>query len=483
MIGRTIPQHRQQLCFWTAVSIVLLLGLTLRAGGSAGELWLDEVWSLAIATHLKSATQVFTIHHENNHYLISLWMLVWGARKAWWVYRVPSILAGMGATLAAIRIGWRQSRATALVAGLLMSLSYLAVFYSSEARGYAIACCMALVGYDYMETYLRDRTWWNSAGYCLAIVVGTLGSLTYVSVAAALGVWSMMVMLGQERTRRSAVQFVVLHAAPVALMLALWLVDVRKMIPAPAPEVGIWSVLCETISYTFGLAGSLRLGTPLIVIVFCFVTWQIVTMARRADMRWTFFLTGLIIAPVALIAWTGRQTLFPRYLLVNVYLLYLLAALAIGKSWDANAKYMRWLIGGALATWTLTNLLLSVQLWELGRGHYKDALEFISGNTRGGAAQIGSTEDFRTGVLVWYYARYLPAAKRPEVVEINSLVQVRPEWLLSTISPYEMPELPLRTIMAPGLQYVLVKQFPSVKLSGFTAGVYRRADLSNEVTE
>lgn len=131
---------------------MLLLGLTLRVGGSTGELWLDEIWSLALAAQLKSASQIFTIHHDNNHYLISLWMLFCGVRKAWWLYRVPSILAGMGAALAAIRIGWRQSRETAFVAGLLISLSYLAVFYSSEARGYAIACCMALVGYDCMET-------------------------------------------------------------------------------------------------------------------------------------------------------------------------------------------------------------------------------------------------------------------------------------------------------------------------------------------
>lgn len=461
------------------MSAVLLLGLGLRIGGSTGELWLDEIWSLAIASQLKSASQVFTIHHENNHYLISFWMLVCGTRHAWWVYRVPSIVAGMGATLAAIRIGLRQSRATAFVAGLLTSLSYLAVFYSSEARGYAIACCMALVGYDCMETYLRDRNWRSSAGYCFAVVVGTLGSLTYVNVAAALGVWSLMEMLWRERTRRSARQFVVLHAAPLALMVALWLVDVRKMISAPAPQVGIWRVLCETINYTFGLAASFRLGSALVVIVFCFIVWRIVSMARCGDMRWTFFLTGLIVAPAVLIAWTGRQVLYPRYFLVNVYLLYLLAALEIGEWWDASARRTRWLIGGALAGWTLGNLLLSAQLCEVGRGHYKDALEFISGNTRGEAARIGSTEDFRTGVLVWYYARYLPAAKRPEVVDVDSLAQVRPEWLLSTISPYEMPALPPRITLPAGLQYVLVKQFPSVQLSGFTAGVYRRADLLN----
>lgn len=115
--------------FWIALGAVLLLGLTLRLAGSTGELWLDEFWSLMLVTHLSSASQVFTgIHFENNHYLISLWMWICGADKDWWVYRVPSIFAGMAAALAAIRIGLRKLRATAFVAGLLVSLSYLAVF-------------------------------------------------------------------------------------------------------------------------------------------------------------------------------------------------------------------------------------------------------------------------------------------------------------------------------------------------------------------
>lgn len=124
--------HEQARWFWIGLGALLLLGLMLRVAGSTGELGMDELWSLALAAPMTSAGQVFTrLHHENNHYLISLWIWILGEHRHWWVYRVPSVLAGMGAVVAAIRIGLRQSRATAFVAAVLVSLSYLAVFYSS----------------------------------------------------------------------------------------------------------------------------------------------------------------------------------------------------------------------------------------------------------------------------------------------------------------------------------------------------------------
>lgn len=246
------------------------------------------------------------------------------------------------------------------------------------------------------------------------------------------------------------------------------------------PKIGIWSVLCETLSYAFGLHWNSRFDSLLVVGVFMFIAWQVVRLARSGDARWAFFLTALVVAPAALLAWTGREYIYPRYFLVNVYLMYLLAALAIGKTWDRRRVGTRWLVAGALAAWLSCNLLLSVQLWQVGRGHYKNALEYISANTRAGRAQIGSNQDFRSQVLVGYYAKYLPAAQRPQLVSTSSVARFRPEWLLSTISPYEWSELPAGIAMAPGLEYGLVKQYPSAHLSGFAAGVYRRADLSGE---
>ena len=465
--------------FWIALGGVFFLGLVLRVGGSTGELWLDELWSLALVAPLTSASQVFTaIRHENNHYLISLWMWMLGPDRDWWMYRVPSILAGMVAVVAAIRIGLRQSRATAFVAALLFSLSYLAVFYSSEARGYAIAGSMALVGYDCMDQFLRSRAWQSAAGYGIAVVIGMMGNLSFVSVAVALGLWSVAGLPWRERTWKSARQLVGLHAAPVALLGVLWYMDVRHMAAGNGPQLGLWPVLCETISYAFGLPGNFALAGVIVVGVLAFVAWQVAAMARQRDLRWIFFAVGVVVAPLALLLWTGRVFLFPRYFLVNVFVLYLLAALAIGKAWDTRALRMRRLIAAGLAAWTLGNLLLSVQLWQVGRGHYKDAIEYISANTPGGNAQVGSVQDFRAQLLFGYYEKYLPLAQRPDFLREEAVAQLRPPWLLLTISPYELPDLPARITRAPGLDYVLVKQFPSVKLSGFVAGVYQRADLA-----
>ncbi len=473
--SETSPQTRW---LWGVLALVLALGLALRVAGSLGELWLDELWSLMVVTPMKSATQVFIgIHHDNNHYLISLWMWLLGPNREWWFYRLPSIVAGMGAAVTAIRIGLRQSRAAGMMGGLLVSLSYLAVFYSSEARGYAIACWMVLAAYDFLEVYLCHRTWQSGAGYGLAIVAGMMGTLSYISVAGALALWAAVVMLVRQGTRKSALQFVAVHAAPLAILATLWLVDVRKMRIGGGPELGVWRVLCETINYAFGMRGDFRFGGILASAVFLFVAWQIVALARNRDLRWGFFATGLILAPAALLIATGRAYLYPRYFLVQVFLLYLLIALGAGRVWNKYGIVMRWLMGGMVIVWAAANLLLSIELARIGRGHYKEALQYIAANTSSPPARIGSIQDLRSELLVGYYQKYLPATQSPELVLSGGVSRHRPEWLLSTISPYEWHDLPQRISVAPGLDYVLVKQFPSVKLSGFPAGVYRRADL------
>lgn len=475
---KTAPSSRA-IWLWGALAAVLALGIALRVAGSMGELWLDELWSLSLVAPLKRATEVFTqIHHDNNHYLVSLWMWFCGGDQAWWVYRVPSVLAGVGATLAAIWIGLRQSDITALIAGWLVSLSYLAVVYSSEARGYAIACCMVLVAYGCLERYLENRDWTSAAGYALAIVFGMLGHLSYISVAVALGLWSMMVLLGRERTFNSALQWVALHAFPVTVLGALWLADVRKMNVGGGPMLGTRQVLCETINYALGLRGNFAFGGVLAITVFVFVAWQLYKLARNKDLKWVFFATALILAPAALLIVTKRAYLYPRYFLVQVFVLYLLIALAAGRAWAMWGRKQRWYLAALLLAWGAANVFMSVELARIGRGHYKEALEYIAVHTPNGHPTIGSTQDFRSAILINYYGKYLPVAEKPQLVPLAFIKRDRPEWILTTVSPYEWASLPQTMIVSSDLQYRLEIEFPSVKISGLPAGVYRRADLS-----
>jgi hypothetical protein len=122
------------------------------------------------------------------------------------------------------------------------------------------------------------------------------------------------------------------------------------------------------------------------------------------------------------------------------------------------------------------NILLSWELCRVGRGQYKEALELIAAQTPAGSPQIGSNQKLRSETLIGYYGNYLPETKRPVVVPFEALRQARPQWILTTDSPYDV-ERPRPTLrVGPGLTYDLLKEFPSVRLSGFPARIYQRND-------
>ena len=82
-------------CLWLAA----FLGIW----AATDEFWLDEIWSLFdFAGDANSPLDIFRAHHDNNHYLVTLWMYLLGPNQGNWVlYRVPSILAGIGTVLLA----------------------------------------------------------------------------------------------------------------------------------------------------------------------------------------------------------------------------------------------------------------------------------------------------------------------------------------------------------------------------------------------
>ena len=81
----------------------LLAGVTLRCSATAGELWLDELWSLLKVSQLANPVEILTtVKHDNNHILNSLWMWLCGPVQGAILYRLPSLIFGL--TLLALLI-------------------------------------------------------------------------------------------------------------------------------------------------------------------------------------------------------------------------------------------------------------------------------------------------------------------------------------------------------------------------------------------
>ena len=107
----------------TAIWLVLV-ALALRLPGLWTDFWLDEIWALNHVGALGSSVGVFTdIHHDSNHWLMSLWMYAAGAESAFWVYRMPSLVAGV-LTVAVAGLLARHERTDPTLAMLLVAVSF-----------------------------------------------------------------------------------------------------------------------------------------------------------------------------------------------------------------------------------------------------------------------------------------------------------------------------------------------------------------------
>ena len=55
--------------------LIVAVAALLRARSAMNDLWMDEIWSVELVRELHSPLEIFTkIHHDNNHYLNSLFI-------------------------------------------------------------------------------------------------------------------------------------------------------------------------------------------------------------------------------------------------------------------------------------------------------------------------------------------------------------------------------------------------------------------------
>ena len=123
-------------------SLYLVIFLISATGGGLrlalifNDFWLDEIWSLKFAEGLHSPMDAFTqIHHDNNHWLNTLFMYLLGDQTEWFLYRLLALFLGIASIGLAGLIASRRGRLESLVAVILFTFSYLQTLYSTEARG------------------------------------------------------------------------------------------------------------------------------------------------------------------------------------------------------------------------------------------------------------------------------------------------------------------------------------------------------------
>jgi 4-amino-4-deoxy-L-arabinose transferase-like glycosyltransferase len=301
---------------FAAILAATAAGLALRIAAGTGALWLDEAWSAVFARDARTPLGVlWLINHDNNHHLNTLWMQWVGFDAPPLAQRALAIASGTLTIPVAAAIGWRRSRAAAVIAAGLFALSPVLVCYGSEARGYApmlLAFTAAILLVDrWLAAPERPP---RTPSLAIALGLGFLAQATILFGLAALLGWAAIERRRQVGTVTVAREMARLFGPALLTIFTMgalmWLAAHRSPygFSVGGLEPHSWSgwrnALAELLRYT--------LGWPLLLAVVVPVALLVAPRSRlRGLALWSVFAFPLVLALLAL-----PNSMMPRYYLV-----------------------------------------------------------------------------------------------------------------------------------------------------------------------
>ena len=452
---------RSRAVSFSSLCAILLAAAVLRVYGSMNELWLDEVWSFSHAQSVRGFFDVFTIHHDNNHYLNTYYLSFLDGLAPFIVYRIPSLIAGIALLCIAAGDACKRSRTEAAVAALLLGFSSLLIESATNARGHTPMLLFGYLSFLTMERFLARPQLRTALLFSLCAVAAFLWHLTYLFLFLALFAWSVCRFFSEGASRDGAMRLFQCYAIPSAVLAVLYVSDIRHMGVGGAPFLTMEQFLRQT--------ASLAVGAPLegvVSVIAAFAVLIAVTYTAErlfaADRGRFVFLVVLFLGPVLILSvpylflliarhlfGTSYLPLSPRHLMAPVFaFLLLLGRFLAGSLRRGGAE--RLLAVLLLAFVLIGNAGRDVALVRDGRdGRYLPTVRRMLQNAQADVVTVGSTMDFHAQVLLPYYAsrvadpaqiRYVPsgeieAGRLPDVYLVERFRQYGPPRPMLTLGP------------------------------------------------
>jgi hypothetical protein len=467
------PSRKYSLYLAGCVAL-LLAAAALRILGAQNDLWLDEIWSLDLASKVSSPLEVFTkIHHDNNHYLNTLWLYFFGQRGNWFGYRILSLVTGVGTVALAGLIGRGRNRASSVLAMLLTGFSYVLVLYSSEARGFAPVVFFSFLSYYLLDRYLEKRRWQSAVLFSVSAVFGLLSHLIFLNVILAALLWSAFRLI---RSRAGLGQTMIAlfscYALPLAFLAVLYFVDVRYLVIGGGTRTNLLS------SYLSSLAWAL--GTPFtnpLKILTCI--FAVTSLAAGIQMLWReksdsflFYASAILVVPILLAIIRHADVLYVRYFIVGIAFLLILFSFVLASLYY-RGPYGKAVCFVVLTCYLIANGLHLASLFKYGRGHYRDAIRFLVEHSKDPVVTIGSDHDFRIPIVLRFYLWDSMGERSARYYEQGSWPATGLEWIILHKQSAEEAEPPPRQFVdRTGHRYELAATFPTAPLSGLHWFVY-----------
>jgi uncharacterized membrane protein len=347
---------------------ILLLAYTLRLSGLTSEsLWIDEGYSLALASHsVRDIVQgAAADQHPPLYYLL---LHVWlSADESAFHLRYLSVLIGiLGVATGALTGRAFLGRKAGIIAALLLACSPVHVWYSQEARMYILLALLTTWSVYMLWRLMHDHGSWALYGLSTLLALYThyfAGFILLFENVLALG-WGL-----KWRRSRFLAQWMVMQAALAAafapwLPVALYQTRFHQMswIRPPTAE-GVRNTLVWMLLGDSALQGRVLplLGLGFILLAVIWATWRAHERGRSGAygflLLWFVFPMAVIIAisrvypifqskqflmllPPLLLLVTGALTELPkapRWVLAGVFILPVVGSL--NSLYSLNTKH------------------------------------------------------------------------------------------------------------------------------------------------
>ncbi|MCK4782744.1 MAG: glycosyltransferase family 39 protein [Desulfobacteraceae bacterium] len=465
------------LCLYSCVGfvVIVILAAIVRLPGCFSDLWLDEIWTLLGSSKLNSAAEIFTrFRYDNNHHLNTLIMFLLGDQRSWGVYRIHSLISGIGAVILAWTIARRRGMLEGIFASLLMAGSYLMIYFSSEARGYAMVVFFGLVTFVVLRRFVEKNGWLNALMFWVCVCLGFGSHLTYLNVFIASAAWLLVELFRTcEKKRDVIVPFLQCFGVPTAFLICFYVFIIRNLAIGGGPDYKLYDMLVKTLSYAAGGTAAGPVGVITGAVALGFFLWAIIYLQRKGRSEWVFYLFVIFLSPIVILAVKRYPVMFVRYFLLSIAfglmaVSYLLAGLY------RKGGVARICVAVAVVLFLVGNGVHVERFFRYGRGQYLEAMRYIAAQTEGREITISSDHDFRNGVLIEYYKRYLAPEKTITYISKAGLkTGQHPMWvILHRIGEATGigPEITDRH----GNRYELVKALPYAGPSGCHWFLYQK---------
>ena len=392
--GGRPAQAATRLPAWWPLAALTLLAAALRLSTlDLQSFWYDEAFTPVHVLHASLAATLRSVAHTENS--PPLWyVLEWVDARVLGTgevaLRLPSALAGIATVPVAWGIGRELSgRRAAIVCAAIVAVNPLFVWYSQEARVYALFVLTAALAMLCFLRALRDPTPRRMAAFALTAALALLTHYFAVFLLAPMVLW----LLWDRRTRRTA-----LVASGALALVGLALLPLISAQGGHGTQwIGRWP-LSERLQaipqyYLTGYTGSaLGHGVELLVALpilagLALGLWRMAGPAPTAEpplrglaIALTLAACGVLI-PIVLVAF-GADYLAPRNLVAAM--IPVTAAIAVLVAWPAGPQAG----SGLAATVALAGVIVVAMLGDLDRHRAEPAAAARKlARSRGGTAR------------------------------------------------------------------------------------------------